>query len=127
MGNRRNEKGQGLVELALLLPILLVVVMGAIDFGRVYFAYIAIANAAREGAFYVSLNPTASNASVQGIVDAELNGHLDGGAQVTAVGGSRSSGAEVTVTVQHSFQAITTAILGQRTFPVRATAAMVVQ
>jgi Flp pilus assembly protein TadG len=121
-----NERGQGLVELALFLPVLVVVVMGAVDFGRAYFAYITIANAAREGAYYAALNPTASNASVQAIVDAEINGQLDGGARVTSVSNNRASGAQLNVTVQHDFQAVTTAILGRHTFPVRATAAMVV-
>ena len=123
----RNERGQGLVELALFLPVLLVLVMGVIDFGRVYFAYVTITNAAREGAFYVSLNPTASDANVQAIVDDEAGGQLDGGVRVIDVSDARSSGAQLTVTVQHDFQAITTSILGLRTFPVRASAAMVIQ
>jgi Flp pilus assembly protein TadG len=127
MASVRSERGQGLVELALLLPILIVVVMGVLDFGRVYFAYVTITNAAREGAFFASLNPTVSDASVQAIVDAEISGQLDGGARVIDVSDSRSPGSQLTVTVQHDFQAITTSVLGRRTFPVRATAAMVVQ
>ena len=39
----------------------------------------------------------------------------------------RSPGAQLTVTVQHDFQAVTATVLGRRTFPVRASAAMVVQ
>src|SRR5438067_2087591 len=50
-----GERGQSLVELALLLPLLMMIVLGAIDFGRLYFAYTAIANAAREGAMCASL------------------------------------------------------------------------
>jgi Flp pilus assembly protein TadG len=123
----RSEHRQGLVELALLVPLLLVIAMGVIDLGRVYFAHVAITNAAREAAYYTSLEPTASDASVQAVVDAELDGQLDGGARVISVSDDRASGAQLTVTLQHDFEAITTSILGQRTFPVRATAAMVIQ
>ena len=42
--------GQGLVELAVLLPTLLLILMGAIDLGRVFYAYAAISNAAYEAA-----------------------------------------------------------------------------
>jgi Flp pilus assembly protein TadG len=123
----RDERGQSLVELSLLLPLLIMVAMGALDFGRVYVAYVTIVNAAREGAFYASLNPTASDAGVQAIVDAETSGRLDGGARVIDVSDNRSAGAQLTVTVQHDFQAITASVLGQRTFPVRASASMMVQ
>lgn len=47
---RRHRLGQGLVELALVLPILLVILLGALDLGRVFFAYAAISNAAYEAA-----------------------------------------------------------------------------
>jgi Flp pilus assembly protein TadG len=127
MESVRSAGGQGLVELALLLPMLLVIAMGVIDLGRVYFAHVAITNAAREAAFYVSLEPDASDASVQAVVDAEIGGQLDGVARVIEVSDDRAPGAQLTVTLQHDFQAITASILGQRTFPVRATAAMVVQ
>jgi endo-1,4-beta-mannosidase len=47
---RNREKGQTLVEFALLLPILLLLIFGAIEFGRVFHAYHVITSAAREGA-----------------------------------------------------------------------------
>lgn len=54
----RKEKGQGLVELAIILPLLLIILLGTIDFGRVFYAYVTITNASREGARYGSLYPT---------------------------------------------------------------------
>lgn len=45
-----RSRGQGLVELVVILPILLLVLMGAIDLGRVFNAYEAISNAAYEAA-----------------------------------------------------------------------------
>lgn len=42
--------GQSLVEFALVLPVLLLLFMGILDFGRAVFAYNSLSNAAREGA-----------------------------------------------------------------------------
>lgn len=50
----RRLKGQSTIEMALLLPLLLVLVLGAVEFGRLFFTHIVITNAAREGAFYLA-------------------------------------------------------------------------
>jgi Flp pilus assembly protein TadG len=47
-----------LLEMALVIPILLVLIIGAIEFGRLYFTKIVITNAAREGAYYLSIHPS---------------------------------------------------------------------
>jgi Flp pilus assembly protein TadG len=47
---RRSERGAELVEFALAFPLLLLVVMGIIDFGLMFQQYEVITNAAREGA-----------------------------------------------------------------------------
>lgn len=46
----RDNRGQELVEYALTLPILLLMVLGIMEFGVAIFTYNSIANAAREGA-----------------------------------------------------------------------------
>lgn len=46
----RDQRGQAMVELALVLPILLVLFMVVVEFGRVFHAYLIITNASREGA-----------------------------------------------------------------------------
>jgi Flp pilus assembly protein TadG len=51
---RRAFSGQGLVELALIMPILVLFLLIAADFGRAYTAHIAISSAAREGASFGS-------------------------------------------------------------------------
>lgn len=48
------KTGQALVEMALILPLLLVLIVGALELGRVYFSKIAITNAAREGVYYLT-------------------------------------------------------------------------
>jgi hypothetical protein len=47
-----RTKGQGVVEFALVLPVLLMLVFGLIEFGRLLFIYITINSAAREAARY---------------------------------------------------------------------------
>ena len=46
----RDEDGQNIVEFALLLPVLMYILMGIIQFGFVFAAYLTINNAVREGA-----------------------------------------------------------------------------
>ncbi len=48
----RAADGQGLVEFALIFPILALLVFGLVDFGRAIFIYSAVQDAAREGARY---------------------------------------------------------------------------
>ena len=46
----KNEKGQSLVEFALVMPILMLILLGIIEFGWLYNAKITMTSAAREGA-----------------------------------------------------------------------------
>ncbi len=50
-----NERGNSLVEIALVLPVLLVLFLGIIEVAFLLFAHVQVANAAREGARYGSL------------------------------------------------------------------------
>lgn len=47
---RKNQQGQSMVELALILPIIIIILFGILEFGRIFHSYIIITNAAREGA-----------------------------------------------------------------------------
>jgi Flp pilus assembly protein TadG len=51
------HRGQSLVEFAIILPILLLVILGAMDFARMFTTKIVLTNAAREGASYLSNHP----------------------------------------------------------------------
>jgi hypothetical protein len=53
---RDGNRGQSLVEFALLLPILLLLVLIAVDFGRVYLGWINLQNMARIGADFAANN-----------------------------------------------------------------------
>ena len=52
----RSEKGQAMVEFALVLPLLLALLCGIIDFGWLYYHQITLNNAAREGARYAVIH-----------------------------------------------------------------------
>ncbi|MBC7558815.1 MAG: pilus assembly protein [Dermatophilaceae bacterium] len=56
------ERGAVAVEMAMVLPLLLFVFMGIIDFGRAYSTQIQLSAAAREGVRLASLNTTANTA-----------------------------------------------------------------
>lgn len=46
----KREKGQSLVEFALIIPLLVLLLLGIFDFGRIIHAYITIDHAGREAA-----------------------------------------------------------------------------
>jgi Flp pilus assembly protein TadG len=47
---KHSDRGAAAVEMAIILPLLLLVIGGLVDFGRAYFTKVVITNAAREGA-----------------------------------------------------------------------------
>jgi Flp pilus assembly protein TadG len=49
---RRLERGSNLVEFAFIAPVLLLILLAILDFGRAVYAYSVVASAAREGARY---------------------------------------------------------------------------
>ena len=55
---RRVSRGQALVEMAVILPVLLLFLVMAIDLGRVFFGWVGLQNAARAGASYAAQHST---------------------------------------------------------------------
>jgi len=53
---RQSERGAVAVEFALLLPVLLLLVIGIMEFGRAYNIQVSASQAGREGARYVAVN-----------------------------------------------------------------------
>jgi len=70
---RTNEAGQSLVEVAISLPLLLLLLLGAMEFGQLYYVAIEVTNAAHAGAQYGAQNKiTASdNAGMQSLALAD--------------------------------------------------------
>jgi hypothetical protein len=59
------ERGQSLTEFALALPVILLILLGVADLGRVFYYTSAIANAAREGASYAARSPGVADDKVR--------------------------------------------------------------
>jgi Flp pilus assembly protein TadG len=58
MPGRRWRRGQALTELALIIPVMLLLFLGALDLGRLFYGQITITNAAKEGALVASRGGT---------------------------------------------------------------------
>jgi len=54
----RSQRGDGLVEMAIATPILLLLALGIVEFGRVWYLENELSGAAQAGAIYGSQNPT---------------------------------------------------------------------
>ena len=79
---RRGQEGQAIIELALTLPLLLLVVFGVFDFGFLFQRYEVVTNAAREGA-RVGVLPGYSVTDAENRAIAYLNAGGIGGASVS--------------------------------------------
>jgi Flp pilus assembly protein TadG len=53
-----DEEGSSVLELALLMPMLMLLFVGAVDFGQAYFVGIEVSSAAAAGTSYGVMNPT---------------------------------------------------------------------
>lgn len=62
-----RDRGAAAVEFAIILPLLLILVAGIVDFGRLFYAEIIVSNAAREG---VRMAAMGMEGSAQARVDA---------------------------------------------------------
>jgi Flp pilus assembly protein TadG len=66
---RRSERGTALLETAIVLPLLLFVAVGIIEFGRAYQTWQVLTNAAREGARVAVLPGTTDGAVTTRVQD----------------------------------------------------------
>ncbi|NBD36935.1 MAG: pilus assembly protein, partial [Chloroflexi bacterium] len=58
MRKKRDRHGQGFVEFALILPVLLLIIVGIMEFGHLFIVYASLTNASREGTRYGIVSPT---------------------------------------------------------------------
>jgi hypothetical protein len=74
MVGREKDKGQGMAELALVLPVLLLVVFGMIEMARLVQTYLAVQHAAREGARYAVVGLPSEEECLAGGGDTDESG-----------------------------------------------------
>lgn len=108
MQRTRLPRGQSLVEFVIVLPVLLIIAAGVLDLGRLYFAYVAVTDAASEGAAYAAMHPTSGSTVIARARDASnLTAEDSDVAFYCPTCPSISSGDSVTVTVTYSFTLVT--------------------
>lgn len=104
--NRRDgEKGQNLVEFAMVVPIFLILVFAIVDFGMGFHAWITVTNAAREGARVGAVGADAATIEARVIDSASslIGEDLD----VTIVNAQGAPGEAVSVDVGYDYELIT--------------------
>ncbi len=112
-----DESGQSMVELAVSLVFLLTLIAGVVDLGRAFFTYIALRDAAQEGALYGSIDSdTKSDADVVTRVEDVLSDRVnpaDLGVSVTpSLSSSSCAGNSIEVIVTYNNFPITMPFLG---------------
>lgn len=126
---RRSERGQSLTEFALSFLVLLLLLAATVDLGRAFLSYIAVREAAEEGALYGSTAPADTPgivARVRSSSDAPVDLSDEAKVQVTPlVSGGACAGNTVSVTVTYDFELtmpLIEPIIGTNHFPIELTA-----
>ncbi len=124
---KTGERGQSLTELAISFFLLVMILAVGVDLGRMFFSFIAIREAAEEGALYGSFNPTDSSGIIQRVRTSsprpvDLSDTTNVSVSVSA---GTCSGGTVVVTVTDQFKLtmpLIGAIIGTQTFPISVSA-----
>jgi len=96
--------GQALIEWSLVMMVLLGLCVGGVDMGRAYGAYIGLTNAARDGARYAVLVPSATDTQVKSQARAEQTTLGVTDSMITV---DRTQAGRRTVTITYPFTPIT--------------------
>jgi len=102
----QRQKGQALVEAALILPVVLAMLMAVLSFGLLFGAQLLITNASREGARYGSLGksgPDIQNRVKDYLDDTQLD---PGKVTFSVVGAGGASGSDVTVRLTYPVELV---------------------
>lgn len=105
----KSEKGQSMVEFALVIPVFILLLFGILDCGRIFNAYLTIDNAAREAARAASIGK--DDSTVQSIaVNRGSSIHLTASQVAISPGGEKSSGTPVTIKITYPVDFLTPVI-----------------
>jgi Flp pilus assembly protein TadG len=94
-GRLKSERGAELIEMALVLPLLLLIIVGTVDFGFLFQRYEVLTNAAREGA-RIAVLPGYNTADVRSRVCSYLT---TGGVPTTGCTGTTPTPTNPVITV----------------------------
>ena len=101
----KNDDGQGLVEFALIVPILILILMAIIEFGFMFNAYLSLSNGVREGGRLAALG--GSDVAIEAKV-AGSGGFLKSeNVQVDISPVNRKRGDQITLVASYDYEFIT--------------------
>ncbi|WP_129689929.1 TadE/TadG family type IV pilus assembly protein [Gottfriedia acidiceleris] len=106
----RSEKGQSLVEFALILPLLAMLLLGMLDFGRIFHAYLALDHAGREAARAASIGK--DDATIKSVAVNDASSIKLTTDKISISPSTRSSGSNVTITISYPVDFLTP-VIGQ--------------
>lgn len=106
-GNGARDRGSVAVEFALLLPVLLLIVFGIIDFGRALNAQITLTQAAREGARLASLGDTTAQVTSRATAAATGLSGVSVAVVSACATGAAAQGLSAEVQVSYTFSFVT--------------------
>ena len=104
----KRQKGQALVEFALIFPVIVIILFGIIEFGRLWETMSVLTSAAREGARVAAVTAPDPN-RVHSAAQSVLSAANISNASIIIVG--PNSSAQVIVTVQMTYAPITGSIV----------------
>ncbi|MDQ0768344.1 Flp pilus assembly protein TadG [Pseudarthrobacter defluvii] len=104
---RDSERGAAAVEFAILLPLLLMLVLGTIEFGRAYNAQITLTNAARDGVRVMAINNDPTGAKTAAANAAASVSSTISASAVNVNPSTCTTGTQVTVTINYTLSTIT--------------------
>lgn len=102
-----SERGAAAVEFAILLPLLLMLVLGTIEFGRAYNAQITLTNAARDGVRYMAIAKDPAEAKKKAQTAAASVSSTIPTSDVTLSTEICPTGDQVTLTIKYNLSTIT--------------------
>lgn len=105
--SRGTERGAVAVEFAILAPVLIMILMGIIEFGRAYNAQVSLTNAAREGVrvMAISNNQAPARAAARNAAVSLNPGLVD--SNITFTAATCAPNRQMTVTVTYSLSTLT--------------------
>lgn len=104
LGVRSNQQGQAMVEFALVLPLLLLILLGIVQFGITYSHSLTLADAVRAGAREAAVSRTAANptaATTQAVLNSASD--LDASKVGVSVSSDWAPGDAVTVSATYPY------------------------
>ena len=104
MGRFRDEDGQSFVEFAFIMPFLVFLLLGIVQFGSPWHNYISITDAARVGARAAAVNRAAGPcAAATTRIRTTSWGHCPAGSSIRSCTAGTGVGEDITITITYAF------------------------